>query len=199
MIDEVNVIYRQVGIHFSLGAPPTNVVDGTLTTYGLSDTNLFWQILDIMPSTNRLEVYFIQGSVDDDAVGMCSRVSRSRGLVVKKAASVFAGALVLAHEIGHFFGLRDIYYKTGNSSGDTYAELEQGVKKYWMYWDWNNGTGSRFYDPFAKQYMLIQKLLMYGEEGNSACDIPASQVYGKPVDGELMPVNVGRSSMNLTP
>ena len=171
-----------------------NVVNDTLTTYGLSDKNLFWQILDIMPSTNRFEVYFIDGFGNDDVVGRCSMVSRSRGLVVKASA----GSLTLAHEIGHFFGLHDIFYMTANQSGAICAELMQNVKDEWQYWDWNNGSGSCFYAPELKQHQLISRLLMYGVEDDASYDIPAGPVYGKPFSGELRDVSVGRMGMDLT-
>ena len=193
LLDEVNVIYRQVGWHFSLGAPPTNIVDEAWTTYGLSDTNMFSQILDIMPSTNRLEVYFIDGSgAIGEPVGLCRQLA---GIVVKGSAN----ADTLGHEIGHFFGLGDIYYLVGNAEGAIYPKLLETVKWDWAFLDWNNGTGSSFFSPELRQYELIQRLLMYGGESNSKCDIPEGPVYGKPVEGDLTDVPVGRISFTAEP
>ena len=193
LLDEVNVIYRQVGLHFSLGAPPTNVVDSVLTRRGLIDRNVFSQILDIMPSTNRLEVYFIDGSgAIGEPVGLCRQLA---GMVIRGSAN----ADTLGHEIGHFFGLDDIYCFVDEEESVVYPKLFETVKWDWAFLDWNNGTGSSFYSPELRQYELIQRLLMYGVESNSKCDIPEGPVYGKPVEGDLTDVPVGRISFTAEP
>ena len=80
-----------------------------------------------------------------------------------------------------------------------YPKLFEIVRWDWAYKDWNNGTGSSFYAPELRQYELIQRLLMYGEERRSACDIPEGEVFGKPVEGELDDVFVGRSGFIVVP
>ena len=193
MIEDVNVIYRQVVRHFSLGAPPMNIVDDALSMYGLVNDNMFWQILDIMPSTNRLEVYFIDGTGNDnEPVGSACR---SSGVVIRKSA----GAETLGHEIGHFFGLDDIYCLVGKNEGTVCPKLRENVKWDWAFQDWNNGSGSSFYALELKQYELIQRLLMYGLESRSKCDIPEGPVYGKPDEGELTDVFVGRTGFTVEP
>ena len=105
-----------------------------------------------------------------------------------------AGADTLGHEIGHFFGLADIYCLVGKTEGEMIEpELRKPVDRYRAIGDWNNGTGTSFYAPELKQYELIQRLLMYGVSSSSKCDIPEGRVFGKPVEGELYNVSVGRS------
>ena len=185
MLDEVNVIYRQVGLHFSLGAPLMCVTNDVWATYGLIDDVAGTQIRNIMSGTDGLEIYFVPGGdVYDEPLGKWN----SYGIIVKGSAS----AKTLAHEIGHACQWGDIYCKSGD---DIVAELYGGVKQNWMPADWNNGTGCRFYDPMLTQYQAIMKLLMYGKGGNVKCDIPLGAVYGRGDDGTLGKISVGRGTM----
>ena len=143
----------------------------------------------VAKSANRLEVYFVDGSgAVGEPVGLCRR---SSGMVVKGSA----GADTLGHEIGHFFGLDDIYCFVDEDQITIEPELRKPVDRYRAIGDWNNGTGTSFYAPELKQYELIQRLLMYGVSSSSKCDIPEGRVFGKPVEGELYNVSVGRSGL----
>ena len=188
MIGEVNVIYRQVGMHFSLGAPLMCVTNDVWAVDGLTYAAAGSHIRNIMSGTGGLEVYFISGSGDEDEpVGAWN----AYGIIVKASAN----AKTLAHEIGHACGWHDIYFKNGNS---IIAELRERPKQSWMPLDWSNGTGCRFYDSFLSQYQVIQRLLMLGTESDMKCDIPSGGVYGRTKDGTLGNVSIGSSDFMTT-
>ena len=188
MLDEVNVIYRQVGMHFSLGASLMCVTNEIWARDGLVDEDVGAQVRNIMPSRDGLEIYFISGTGDDDEpLGSWNNY----GIIVK----AYANAKTLAHEIGHACGWHDIYCKNG---GSIVAQLREGLRQSWMPLDWSNGTGCRFYDPLLSQYQVIQRLLMFGEGSNVKCDIPSGGVYGRTKSGALGNVGIGSSEVMTT-
>ena len=62
MLDEVNVIFRQVGLHFSVGAPLRVVENDQWAQYGLLRRDCGNAIRNIMSGTGGVEVYFIPGA-----------------------------------------------------------------------------------------------------------------------------------------
>ena len=185
MLDEVNVIYRQVGMHFSLGAPLRCVTNESWATDGLIDVGVRNQIRNFMSGKDGLEIYFIQGkSIRTEPLGMY----HPSGIIVRSAAT----AHTIAHEIGHACGWRDIYCGSGD---EVMSELYEGVRQSWMPEDWSNGTGCRFYDLLLPQYQAIRRVLMYGIGSDLKCDIPSGSVYGRSEDGLMENINVGRNTM----
>lgn len=183
MLDEVNVIYRQVGMHFSLGASLMCVTNDVWAQKGLVDSNVSAQIRDIISGTDGLEVYFILGkNVPRESFGKHT----SYGIIVKAPSS----AAVLAHEIGHACGWGDIYSSRGENAPSV---LFEGLRRSWMIYDWNNGTGCRFYDQMLTQRDVIPRLLMHGVNSGGQCDIPLGSVLGLGKDGETGHINVGRN------
>ena len=190
MLNEVNVIYRQVGMQFSLGASLLCVTNDVWARDGLVNSSIGDQIRNIMSGRTGIEVYFISGS------GMPNEPRGSytvHGIIVKKSVN----ANTLAHEIGHACGWYDIYRGIGNGVD---AALINPVCQEWLPGDWNNGTGSRFYDPGLLQSEVIPRLIMYKYGSDSKSDIPAQSVYGLPESGGLGFIGVGRSPvMTYTP
>ena len=188
MLDEVNVIYRQVGLHFSLGALLMCVTNDVWATDGLVDSGVGAQIRNVMSGKDGIEVYFIYGKeVPGEPLGQHDEY----GIIFKPSA----GAKTLAHEIGHACGWGDIYFKSGN---DIIAELYGGVRQSWLPLDWNNGTGCRFYDPMLTHHQIVQRLLMLGTGSDGKCDIPTGSVYGRSSNGDIGNISVGRSTMMTT-
>lgn len=184
LLDEVNVIFRQVGLHFSLGAGVSNVANSVWARDGLTDISLAAQIRNIMSGTDGVEVYFIPGNGNpNEPTGSCTR----NGVIVRDTA----GASTLAHELGHACGLHDIYVEDG--------ELTEGVKESWMPQDWNNGTGCRFYDPLLMQRDVIHRVLMYGRSIATKADIPSGGVYGKTKERAFGLVSVGLNGLLIYP
>ena len=173
LLDEVNVIFRQVGVSFYLGAPITNVVNKTLAEKGLMKLDCKRRICNIMMNTGGVEVYFVPGlkqhanGFDHQPAGIFNK----RGIIVKNSIT----ANGLAHEIGHLCGWKDIYVMDKLFIPD---ELYRDVSKSWLPGDWNNGTGVRFYPAMLCQKDVIARLLMYGVENPESADISSGNVFG---------------------
>jgi hypothetical protein len=194
MLDEVNVIFRQVGMHFSLGAGIMNVTNDVWAEYGLTRAGVKAQIRNIMTGTDGLEIYFVPGlenKMDVDDVEALGRYNQY-GIIVKDSAE----AMVLAHEIGHACHWGDIYSQTPENYP---FELSAATKEMWLANDWNNGTGVRFYPMLTSQRDVISRLLMNGyHSGEPRTDIPLGNVHGQVRSGELGLVNVGRLGLMTT-
>ena len=190
MVNYVNTIYRQVGLHFSLAAQIMEQTNELWAANGLIDTSVGATIRNLMSGTGGLEVYFIPGTgLSDEPRGSYT----PQGIIIRNSAN----AITLAHEIGHACGWHDICRGTG---GGINADLINGVRQAWMPYDWNNGTGCRFYDPLLLQSDLIPRLLMYEYGSDSKCDIPAGWIYGLTKSGEIGMIGVGKSTfMTFTP
>ena len=185
LLDGVNAIFRQVGLHFSLGAPVMNVTNGVWAKNGLIENSIGAQIRNVMSGTDGLEVYFIAGSgSDDEPVGLYN----AYGIILRNSAD----AIALAHEVGHSCGWPDIYFYRGSVIP---SELNQKLRATWMPNDWNNGSGCRFYDPILSQRDIIQRLLMNGVKVDAQSDIPLGSVFGLSVDSVTGMMNVGRNGI----
>ena len=193
MLNEVNVIYRQVGMHFSLGAGILCVTNDIWARKGLSERDVGFRVRNIMSGSDGLEVYFIPGldNIDDDKekepIGQWS----DYGIIVRGDAN----AKTMAHEIGHACGWCDIYaFKRGYDP----LELRRDPCTEWLPGDWNNGTGRGFYPALTSQRDIIFRLLMYGHGSSAKSDIPWGSVYGLPKTGGLGNLNVGRGGVMTT-
>ena len=117
---------------------------------------------------------------------------------------------VLGHEIGHAFGLSDIYDKDER----TPLIVEGLVSANRLPLDWSgSNTGTEYYPAGLKQAELIQRLLMFGitrgPKTDDCVDIPMGSIYGlwsKKVDdsrvwclGENQRAPVGLENMNRQP
>ena len=130
-------------------------------------------------------MYFIYGKeVPQEPLGK----HNDRGIIVKTPSS----AAVLAHEIGHACRWKDIYISRGENAPSV---LLEGLRESWMTYDWNNGTGCRFYGQMLTQRDVIPRLLMHGVKADGQCDIPLGSVFGQAKYGETGHINVGRSGV----
>jgi hypothetical protein len=98
--------------------------------------------------------------------------------------------MTLAHELGHAFGCSDIYPKgrlpPKPSLPDSFPKEEFAP------FDWNNGTGSRYYEFSITQETLIKRLLMYGFYHVDKRDMSLGSIYGFTMyDNEAGLVDVG--------
>jgi len=185
LLDGVNAIFRQVGLHFSLGAPVMNVTNNVWAKYGLVDMAARSEIRGIMSNTDGLELYFVEGVGDGTEP---HGAYNYRGIIVRNSAD----SIVLAHEFGHACGWVDIFAERDRMVPDLFMS---NVKAAWLPDDWNNGTGCRFYDMTLLQEGAIRRLLMHGEKNASQCDMPGGGVFGLPKSGSADILNVGRAGM----
>ena len=182
LLSEVNIIFRQVGLSFYLGASVTNVVNEEWAEKGLMNATCQKNIRNILNNTGGVEVYFVDGLKGNHKLlrDQPNGSANIYGIIVKNSIS----AITLAHEIGHLCHWKDIYARGRKSVPE---ELDLEVSQQWLPNDWNNGTGGRFYPMFLSQSEAIRKLLMYGEGSASKADISAGNVYGLIIHRSLSP------------
>ena len=89
----------------------------------------------------------------------------------------------LAHEIGHAFGLNDIYY---SSDENIFARLNTRFvasgyilqEHFVCPEDRNGGSGTRYFEQDKLRMSVIFNLLMYGAQSEIAMDVPLGRVIG---------------------
>lgn len=193
LLAEVNTIFRQVGMHFTYGAPILSVTNSIWAEKGFIDSKIARQIRDKMTDTDGLEVYFIPGELSRTGRrGKHMGTWTPRGIILRNSAN----GKTFAHEIGHACGLYDIYVA---HDGTEPPFLLENVKREWMRADWNNGTGCQFYNRVWCQRDIIGRLLMFGFPSENKSDIPRGFVYGLLKNGTPSDVCVGRDWMTLSP
>ena len=182
MVNDANDIYAQVGVHLNLIEPIviTNI-PGAFTPYYDTPQNstnawTFDRIVDIASGTGGIECYFVDSFVDN---GDTVAANNAYGMILTKLAS----AATLAHECGHLFGMRDVYFEAEDDDGKK-LEVFEKVAFDRTPRDWNNGcvgmsnAGSRYYKYSTSMRSLISKMLMYGISDLDKRDISAGSVYG---------------------
>ena len=103
---------------------------------------------------------------------------------------------------GHALGADDIYWSSSDKWPDDPEIKVEGpfdASVVASSFDWNNGTGQRFYQIGLAHSELIERLLMYGVTGCNGVDIPHSSVLGVASGGakfEIRKSSVGRDAMN---
>ena len=188
MLDEVNIIFRQVGLSFYLGAPITNVVNRAWAKNGLMNKASKRNIRNIMNNTGGIEVYFVNGLDSGSRLfrHQPAGATNIKGIIVKNSIP----ANTLAHEIGHLCGWHDIYVSDGEFIPD---KLNEQVSSVWLPKDWNNGTGGRFYPVPFNQRQAVMLLLMYGVVNYGSEDISLGNVFGlvidKTIGGDGVPIS----------
>ncbi len=194
LLDEVNVIYRQVGLHFSLGAPLVKRVNDEWDEYGLVDKRIGRRIRSELHDTGGIEVYFIKGRGNESYRGQSEPFGNNTeyGIIIKNTST----ARALAHEIGHACGWCDIYAE--RKGVDAYDFDDFGLKRSWLPGDWSNGTGGLYYPTFLTHRVLIKRLLMYGVGDGEHLDLPRGNVYGISKDTARDLLNVGRMGICTT-
>lgn len=140
-------------------------------------------------------MYFVGAITNSNAVGF-----RSGSNIVIGKESPKAG---LAHELGHFLGLKDIYYvKVGVYNGEP-ALIRLNIRNDPVSFetfrpgtgDWGDETGRGFYERDDTLASVIDRLLMHGiKKLTDVGDIPDNQVYGISKDDQKGFQNVGASN-----
>ena len=200
LIRQANDIYRQVGVTLDIGdrISITNIPQAYVINRHNEMTNR-WncaRLVNTHSNTGGLECYFVGDIIKDGTNKSYSvaGVHSPSGLVVSASCG---DGVVLAHEIGHAFGMRDIY----DEDQATQAGVMGRACWFGSPSDWNGGcectTGTsgaeRYYPSGTLQCDIISRMLMNGasEEGASGADITCGPVRGYDVDGELGLVGTG--------
>ena len=192
-----NDIYRQVGVSFYLDSViVTNIPDAYNLLYD-STTNGVWnydRLVNVGHDTGGIECYFVNSFVfEDEAEGAIIAANCPSGLVM----TAEAGVVTLAHEIGHAFGLSDIYVSTEEKPSIPSVPSPISVETNYVCltaasWDWNGGCvgfgegGCRYYSKATRMKSIIRRLIMYGihDESGVARDITNGPVGGMSYVGD---------------
>ena len=172
MIAPLNDIYRQVGVSFYLDSVIVTNIPAAYNLVYDEDPNVGWdfeRLVNIGHGTGGIECYFVNDFIMSNGEDPPLAANASKGLVM----SASAGALTLAHEIGHAFGLSDIYVaayegQSGNSAPSTLSVATNFICYACAPFDWNGGChgrgegGSRYYQNSARMATIVPRLLMYG-------------------------------------
>ena len=187
----VNDIYRQVGVTFELVEPivMTNIPSAYNPTIGVEYPGRWKvdQVVSLAEGTDGLECYFVNHFYDEPTTVGYNCPS---GAVL----TAFADGQTLAHEIGHAFGLRDIYVSNASKTNNVVTLKAVGVDERPRYdrleLDWNCGCdghgegGVRYYGKGVMMRDIIERLLMNGEGPARGSDISYGSVFGVLYDGE---------------
>ena len=186
MVKDANDIFAQVGVTLNLIEPivVTNIPDAYNAFYDApaspTSTWTFDQIVDIDSDTGGLECYFINRFVDS---GKTVAANSAWGAVMTKQAD----CKCFAHEIGHAFGMSDIYVESTDATVPPAALQASDWAAYsCMSNDWNGGChghnrcGARYYAPQTSMERILSRMLMKGTNsaGSGQVDITSGDVYG---------------------
>ena len=185
-----NDIWRQVGLTIQ-PQPVSGIIDDRAADFDAKDNVECNHATSLTNGLDGIKVYFVQNL--KNAAGFGSRY----GIVIGGRHHT----ATLAHEIGHCYGLKDIYLSKTDKQNTNHTETVTGVtsKDRMTNNDWNNGTGTRYYNHGCLQETLIKRLIMFGGGSETKADIPAWFIEGvtytnQTLDAyhcELVPVGAG--------
>ena len=187
MVAEVNRIYEQIGVSFYVDSISfTNRGDWLELQRNddplkREDYQERRRLVDVAQKTGGLELYFIDYIsrnvvADHDIFGI--------------VLSTNATSRALAHELGHAFGCTDIYHAK-KMNGVLIKLQDETLCKDKAIYDWNNGSGARYYNPKKNHLNLICTLLMCGYSFPYVGDLSFGSIYGLTSRGEEGLVDVG--------
>ena len=169
LVAVANDIYSQVGVNVELVEPIvlTNITAAYNVTYDEPGPGKLTkeQLVALNAGTGMLECYFINCFIDDlQILGM----NCESGMVMTASAD----GRTLAHEIGHAFGLEDIYVSNVASTNElvTLKAVSSSERPRYLFMesDWNLGCeghgegGCRFYGKATMHEDLLDRMLMNG-------------------------------------
>ncbi len=175
-VSEASKVWRQVGISFNLAEV---VVTNIPSFYDInqSGTNSYLNLVNMRHNTGGLELYAVRSVNGGNARGY----GGTGGIIVADNADI----RTLAHEIGHAFGLCDIYIDNADFIIDNaqYLEVTNTITRACMNQEWNSRgekgyyyEGYDDYDSCIGYRGLLKKCLMYGFADNFRGDITYGQM-----------------------
>ncbi len=197
MVKTVNDIYAQVGVTFDLG--DRIAVTNIPAAYDIlweGATNTMWnfdRLTELASNTGGLELYFVSRiqKISGESARRTIGGHCDSGIVIAAAGQ----GVTLAHELGHAFGMADIYRADQNE-----VLMEGATRIAFQLWDWNNGCAAnmagceRYYATGTKHREIIGRMLMDGYKFNSVSngvDITFGPVHGLDAAGAEDECNTG--------
>ena len=174
MMNEVNRIYEQIGVSFYIDSISFTNRSEWLDLRiepGHNDKcnyRVRRELVNVTKDSAGIELYFID-YVAKDALANANMF----GIVL----STNATTSMLAHELGHAFGCRDIYHAKKNN-GQVITLPDKKASKEHAQYDWNNGSGCRYYHSGITQDNVIASLLMCGYSYSKTGDMSFGSIYG---------------------
>ena len=164
LLDKTNEIWKQAGVEFALRETSVTNCPSLLNVVRNEDEGTHYaDVAGLHSGTGGLEIYFID-SIYEDVVAL----NGDSGILL----STNALSTTLAHEIGHAFGLRDVYDEYDGVVNDDFVSEDATPD------DWNGGSGQRYYRNGLKMRDLLPRLLMYGYSSDQKLDITTGSVRG---------------------
>ena len=187
MVATASDIFAQIGVSLQLVEPIVFTNIPAAYNVALDEPNVnqwsMGQLTSLTNGTDGLECYFVN---DIMASIPLHGANHEGGMVLASTAD----GITLAHEIGHAFGLRDIYVSNDIYTNNTVSLKVLGTEEMpcaeKMPWDWNCGCigrgvgGVRFYGKGTTMQDVIGRMLMNGvrPDNTAPCDITFGNVYG---------------------
>ena len=198
MLDTANEIFTQVGIRFEMVGVPQNIdatnnwivpmCNVTTNIYGEVSyseyvTSQMMTLLNNYKTNDCVEVYFVGGIVNPSVAAITTEF----GVIIGRTDFKY----VLAHELGHTLGLKDICHSVQVAANGTNTIWSLGARLNPLdkhvftdhEHDWRRETGRGFYENCDTIASTIDMLLMLGVESSTSTnnvigDIPSGKVYG---------------------
>ncbi len=127
--------------------------------------------MDTYVAGDCLELYFVAKIINGRSVAFRTPY----GIVISRRATEH----VVAHEIGHCFGLEDCYVSRNTATGCIWIPRRDGpIDDSFMARprDWGVETKRGFYEKTDSRANVLYRFLMYGVDGKDGVDIPAGDV-----------------------
>ena len=172
---EANRIFRQVGMEFRLVSLSNVVNQAWMHVHHREGSwSLHHTICNSVHVSDGVKVFFV-GDIDD-----ADGITSDNGIVVRAESD---GA-VLAHELGHACGLRDIYVENPET---THLRVTGYVSRDRLPRDWSSDSIDGFYPPELPQAEVVDRLLMNGVSCPLHVDLTFGDVDGLCLEGQAEP------------
>ena len=177
MVAGANKIFEQVGISFYIDSITYTNRNDLLSIVKEHISNvpeeisyrqeLLNELVGFSQNTQGVELYFI-----DEIAHKIKGLNNPSGIVLANTAD----AEVLAHELGHACGAKDIY-PHNKYDANVFLHFDSVVEDN-LPDDWNNGEGFRYYEALQTQEDTINRLLMRGFHRPGSLDMTSGRVRG---------------------
>ena len=189
-----NDIYRQVGVSFYLDSVIVTNIPAAYNLLYDTTTNGVWdfdRLVGVGHDTSGIECYFVNRFIRTNGKRSPVAANTDHGMVL----TAKAGVTTLAHEIGHAFGLKDVYVSSEEKDDEALDVKDVSscaICSEKATDDWNGGCdgsgdpGARYYQHGTKMSAIIPRLVMYGivDEVDTRRDITRGNVDGVWYSGE---------------